>query len=102
LGLAVCQKGHSVAVTKAAALVHEQMEACDEKRLRALQKQLTNVKLLIVDELGNVPFTAVGAELWFEVFSRRYEHDATLVTLNLPFDEWTSVLSLFGTYSDIF
>ncbi|MEB0014588.1 ATP-binding protein, partial [Glaciimonas sp. Gout2] len=92
LGLAACQKGHSVAFTTAAALVHELMEARDEKRLRALQKQLTNVKLLIVDELGYVPFTAVGAELLFEVFSRRYEHGATLVTSNLPFDEWTSVL----------
>lgn len=92
LGLAACQKGHSVGFTTAAALVHELMEARDEKRLRALQKQLTNVKLLIVDELGYVPFTAVGAELLFEVFSRRYEHGATLVTSNLPFDEWTSVL----------
>ena len=39
-----------------------------------------------------MPFTAIGAELLFEVFSRRYEHAATLVTSNLPFDEWTSVL----------
>lgn len=92
LGLAACQKGISVAFTTAAALVHELMEARDEKRLRTLQKQLTNVKLLIIDELGYVPFTAVGAELLFEVFSRRYEHGATLVTSNLPFDEWTSVL----------
>jgi len=45
-----------------------------------------------IDELGYVPFTAVGAELLFEVFSRRYEHGTTLVTSNLPFDEWTSVL----------
>ena len=57
-----------------------------------MQKHLANVKLLIIDELGYVPFTAVGAELLFEVFSRRYEHGATLVTSNLPFDEWTSVL----------
>ena len=92
LGLAACQKGMSVSFTTAAALVHELMEARDEKRLRTLQKQLTNVKLLIIDELGYVPFTAVGAELLFEVFSRRYEHGATLVTSNLPFDEWTSVL----------
>ncbi len=67
------------------------MKARDEKRLRALQKQLTNVKLLIVDELAYVPFTAIGAELFFEIFSRRYEHGATLVTSNLPFDEWISV-----------
>ena len=92
LGLAACQKGFSVTFTTAAALVHELMEARDEKRLRALQKQLALVKLLIVDELGYVPFTAIGAELLFEVFSRRYEHGATLVTSNLPFDEWTSVL----------
>ena len=91
LGLAACQKSYSVAFTTAAALVHELMEARDERRLRALQKHLNTVKLLIVDELGYVPFTAVGSELLFEVFSQRYERGATLVTSNLPFDEWTSV-----------
>jgi DNA replication protein DnaC len=91
LGLAACQKGHSVAFTTAAALVHELMEARNEHRLRALQKHLNTVKLLIVDELGYVPFTAVGSELLFELFSQRYERGATLVTSNLPFDEWTSV-----------
>ena len=59
--------------------------------LRALQKHLNTVKLLIIDELGYVPFTAVGSELLFEVFSQRYERGSTLVTSNLPFDEWTSV-----------
>ncbi|WP_292925980.1 IS21-like element helper ATPase IstB [Nitrosomonas sp.] len=77
LGLAACQKGMSVLFTTAAALVHELMEARDEKRLRTLQKQLTNVKLTIIDELGYVPFTAIGSELLFEVFSRRYEHGST-------------------------
>jgi DNA replication protein DnaC len=67
------------------------MEARDERRLRALQKHLSTVKLLIVDELGYVPFTAVGSELLFEVFSQRYDRGATLVTSNLPFDEWTSI-----------
>ena len=47
---------------------------------------VNTVKLLIVDELGYVPFTAVGSELLFEVFSQRYERGATLVTSNLPFD----------------
>ena len=55
LGLAACQKGYSVAFTTAAALVHELMEARDERRLRALQKHLNTVKLLIVDELGYAP-----------------------------------------------
>jgi DNA replication protein DnaC len=91
LGLAACQKGHSVAFVTAAALVHELMEARNERTLRKIQKQLASVKLLIVDELGYVPFTAVGGELLFEVFSQRYERGSTLITSNLPFDEWTSV-----------
>lgn len=94
LGLAACQKNYSVLFVTAAALVHDLMEARDERRLRLVQKQLGKVDLLIVDELGYVPFTAVGSELLFEVLSRRYERGATLVTSNLPFDEWTS---LFGS-----
>jgi DNA replication protein DnaC len=47
---------------------------------------------LIVDELGFVPLSKSGAELLFEVFSQRYERGATLVTSNLPFQEWTEVL----------
>ena len=57
----------------------------------SFKNTLNTVKLLIIDELGYVPFTAVGSELLFEVFSQRYERGANLVTSNLPFDEWTSV-----------
>jgi DNA replication protein DnaC len=71
--------------------VHELIEARDEKRLLRLQRQLAAHKLLIVDELGNVPLSQTGAELLFEVFSQRYERGATIVTSNPPFDEWTSV-----------
>ena len=53
------------------------------------QKQLAKYKLLIIDELGFVPLSKTGAELLFEVFSQRYEGGSTLVTSNLPFDEWT-------------
>jgi DNA replication protein DnaC len=91
LGLAACQKGLSVGFTAAAAIVHELMEARDEKRLLRLQRQLAAYKLLIVDELGYVPLSPTGAELLFEVFSQRYERGSVIVTSNLPFDEWTSV-----------
>jgi DNA replication protein DnaC len=91
LGLAACQKGLSVGFVTAAALVHELLEARDEKRLLRLQRQLAGYKLVIIDELGYVPLSPTGAELLFEVFSQRYERGATIVTSNLPFDEWTSV-----------
>ena len=56
-----------------------------------LQKRLARLKLLIIDELGFVPLSKTGAELLFEVFSQRYERGSTLVTSNLPFDEWTEI-----------
>jgi DNA replication protein DnaC len=92
LGLAACQKGFAVAFTTAAALVNQLMEARDERRLLKLQRDLQAVKLLIVDELGYVPLSPTGAELLFETFSQRYERGSTIVTSNLPFEDWTSVL----------
>ncbi len=91
LGLAACQKGLTVGFTTASALVHELMEARDERHLLQLQKRLVSLKLLIIDELGFVPLSKTGAELLFEIFSQRYERGTTLVTTNLPFDEWTDV-----------
>ena len=91
LGLAACQKGLAVGFSTAAALVHELIEARDEKRLLRLQRQLAACTLLIIDELGYVPLSPTGAELLFEVFSQRYERGSVIVTSNLPFDEWTSV-----------
>ena len=92
LGLAACQKGFTVAFTTAAALVNQLMEARDEKRLLKMQRDLAAVKLLIVDELGYVPLSPTGAELLFETFSQRYERGSTIVTSNLPFEDWTQVL----------
>lgn len=92
LGLAACQQGFRVRFTTAAALVHELIEARDEKRLLRYQKQLARQELLIVDELGFVPLSKTGAEMLFEILSQRYERSSTLVTSNLPFAEWTEVL----------
>ena len=66
--------------------------ARDEKKLLRFQKQTAAYELLIVDELGFVPLSKTGAELLFEVFSQRYERTSTLVTSNLPFQEWTEIL----------
>ena len=89
LGLAACQRGLPVRFITAAALVHELIEARDERRLLRLQKQMLAPKLLIIDELGFVPLSKTGAELLFELVSQRYERSSTLITSNLPFEEWT-------------
>ena len=89
--LEACQKGHSVLFKTAAHLVHELTEAHDAKRLLNLQAKLKAQKLLIIDELGYVPFSKTGAELLFEVLSARYEQGALIITSNLPFEEWPQV-----------
>ena len=103
LSLAACQRGMSVGFTTVASLVHELMEARDDWRLLNLQRQLSRLNLLIIDELGFVPLSRTEAELLFEVFSQRYERGSILVTTNLPFDEWTEVFGserLAGTLLD--
>ena len=89
IGLAACQHGIKTRFATTAAIVHELIEARDEKRLLRLQKQLTSHALLIIDELGFVPLSKTGSELLFELISQRYERSATIITSNLPFNEWT-------------
>lgn len=92
LGVAACQRGYSVQFFTAAALVNLLVEARNEKQLLRLQNKLAKVRMVIIDELGYIPFSKTGAELLFEVFSQRYERGSILITTNLPFEEWTSVL----------
>jgi hypothetical protein len=70
----------------------ELIEARDDKKLLRFQRQIASYELLIVDELGFVPLSKTGAELLFEMLSQRYERGSTMVTSNLPFQEWTEVL----------
>ena len=74
------------------ALVTELLEARESRALARLQKQLERLDLLILDELGYVPFSKTGAELLFDVISRAYERTSLIVTTNLPFENWTEVL----------
>ena len=74
-----------------AALVHELIEAADDRRLQRLQKQLASQDVLILDELGFVPLSKTGAELRFEIISQRYERGSIIITSNLPLGEWAEV-----------
>jgi len=94
LGMAACQKGLSVGFITATSLMHELLEARDEQRLIRLQRRLASYKLLIIDDLAYVPLSTAGAELLFDVVSQRYERGSTIITSDLPFEEWIKV---FGT-----
>lgn len=91
LGIEACRQGYRVRFTTASELVNELLEAHDQTKLLRTFKRLKAYSLLVVDELGYIPFSRKGAQLLFQVFSERYEHASTLVTSNLRFSEWTQV-----------
>ena len=67
------------------------MEAREDRQLQRMLTQLQKQDLLILDELGYVPFSKTGSELLFEVVSRAYERQSLIITTNLPFENWTEV-----------
>ena len=91
LGYAACQHNKTVYFTQAAQLVHQLLEAREEREILRLKKKLLAYDLLIIDELGFVPFSKAGAELLFDIFSGPYEQGSVIVTSNLPFEQWTEV-----------
>jgi len=91
LGIEACDQGVRTKFITGCGLVNELTEARDEKRLRALIKRYFNYGLLIIDELGYVPFSKQGAELLFQVLAERYERGSVMITTNLGFADWTQV-----------
>ncbi len=91
LGVEATRRRRCVFFRKAADLVRELLEARDDRTLTRLQRRYAKVPLLIVDELGFVPFKRDGGELLFNLLADRYERTSTLVTTNLDFSEWVQV-----------
>ena len=78
---------------KVTELITQLMEAREERVLLRLRKQFSKLDVLILDELGYVPASKIGSELLFDVISSAYECQSLIVTTNLPFENWTEVLS---------
>ena len=92
LGFAACTQGLKVRFFTVTGLVTHLLEMREEKRFERALEQLRRQHLLLLDELGYVPFSKTGAELLFDVVSRAYEQQSLIVTTNLPFENWTEVL----------
>ena len=67
------------------------MEAREDRQLMRLRGRLAKLDLMVLDELGYVPASKVGAELLFDIISTAYERTSIIVTTNLPFENWTEV-----------
>lgn len=91
LCIAACQQKQRVRFTTAAGLVNELVEAQHHSLLGRALARWSRYDLIVLDEVGYVPFAQIGAELLFQVISERAERSTLLITTNLPFSEWTQV-----------
>lgn len=91
LGLSACQQGHRVRFYTVSGLINELMEASESHRLSKLESHLMRYQLIILDELGFVPFSQSGAQMLFGFISQRYQRGSLIITTNLGFAEWTEV-----------
>jgi DNA replication protein DnaC len=91
LALAACEQGYRVRFFTAAGLMNEFLEAQDAHRLSQLERTLSKLELIVLDEVGFVPFSQRGAQMLFTFISQRYQRTSLMVTSNLTFGEWTEV-----------
>lgn len=91
LGIEACKQGFRTRFVTGCGLVNELVEAQEERNLSRLLKRYAGYDLLILDELGYVPFSKIGAELLFQVLAERHERKSVIVTSNLGFADWTQI-----------
>lgn len=91
LGIAACHQGHRVLFATATDWVDRLSEAHDRDRLPAELARLRRYRLIIVDEVGYLPFEQDAANLFFQLVSSRYEHASLILTSNLAFSSWGNV-----------
>jgi DNA replication protein DnaC len=93
LALSACHQGRKVRFWTAAGLVNELLQAQDEHRLHRFIASALKLDLIVIDELGFIPFSADGAHALFTFCSEIYERLALILTTNLKFADWVQVLN---------
>ena len=91
LGIEACKNNFRSRFVTCYGLVNELIEARQERALQRLIQKYVRYDLLILDELGYIPFTKEGAELLFQVLAERHERGSVMITTNLGFADWTQV-----------
>lgn len=103
LGIEACRNNFRTRFLTCYGLVNELVEARQERALQRLVQKYARYDLLVMDELGYIPFSKEGSELLFQVLAERHERGSVIITTNLGFGDWTQVFgdaTLTGTLLD--
>ena len=91
LGVEACKNGIRTRFVTGCGLANELIEARDGKALGRITKRYSRYGLLIIDELGYVPFSKEGAQLIFQILAERHERKPVIITTNMGFGDWTQI-----------
>ena len=91
LGIEACKNNYRTRFITCYGLVNELIEAREERDLQRLLQRYARYDLLILDELGYIPFSKEGSELLFQVLAERHEKGSVMITTNLGFADWTQI-----------
>lgn len=93
IGRKACEKGYEVRFYRVAHLVEELESAFKQQKMSLLRKKLEKVDLLILDEMGYLPFSKDGSELLFQIITECYEQKSLILTSNLEFSQWNRIFA---------
>lgn len=93
LGRRACEMGYEVKFYRVAHLVEELESAHRNGRLSSFRKKFDDIQLLVLDEMGYVPFSKEGAEILFQLITEFYEKKSLIVTSNLEFSQWNRIFT---------
>jgi DNA replication protein DnaC len=91
LGIDACRKGFTTRFVTGCGIVNDLVEARDDKCLKRVLSRYARYDLLILDELGYVPFSVEGSQLLFQILTERHEKKSIIITSNLGFADWTQI-----------
>ena len=91
LGIEACRNNFRTRFVTCYGLINELIEARQERTLQRLLQRYARYDLLVLDELGYVPFSKEGSELLFQVLAERHEKGSVMITTNLGFADWSQV-----------
>ena len=93
LGYEACQRGHSVLFSTAVDALNNLIAAQAAQRLKAELKRYLAPTVLVLDELGYLPLDKTGADLLFQVISKRYERGSLIITTNKAYKNWPEIFN---------